>query len=115
MLATSLTGRIPVPAPALFLAGAAIVAWVFPSVRADVGVVTVERIAVVALVVILFNGGRDIGAHRMRRSLADVSAIGVLGTFATAAALAVAARLVFGLDWVVAGVLGAALRRPIRR
>jgi cell volume regulation protein A len=109
VLATALTGRLPIPAPALFLAGAAIASDVFPSLGDQVAIVTVERVAVVALIVILFNGGRDIGADRMRRSLGDVTAIGLLGTFATAGALAVAARVVLGLDWAVAGVLGAAL------
>jgi cell volume regulation protein A len=109
VLATALTGRLPIPAPALFLAGAAIASDLFPSLRDQVAIITVERVAVVALIVILFNGGRDIGANRMRRSLGDVTAIGLLGTFATAGALAVAARVVLGLDWAVAGVLGAAL------
>ena len=109
VIATSLTGRLPIPAPALFLAGAAIFSAAVPSLREDIGIITVERVAVVALIVILFNGGRDIGAHRLRRSLGDVTALGLLGTFATAGALAVAARVVLGLDWAVAGVLGAAL------
>jgi potassium/hydrogen antiporter len=109
VIATALTGRLPIPAPALFLAGAAIASDLFPSLRDQVAIITVERVAVVALIVILFNGGRDIGANRMRRSLGDVTAIGLLGTFATAGALAVAARVVLGLDWAVAGVLGAAL------
>ncbi|UTI63390.1 cation:proton antiporter [Paraconexibacter antarcticus] len=109
ILVTSLTGRLPIPAPALFLAGAAIASDVIPSLSADVGIITVERVAVIALIVILFNGGRDIGAHRLRQSLGDVSAIGLLGTFATAGALAVAAKVLLGLDWAVAGVLGAAL------
>jgi cell volume regulation protein A len=109
VLATTLTGRLPVPAPALFLAGAAIASAIAPSVRHDVGIITVERVAIVALIVILFNGGRDIGAHRLRQSLGDVTALGLLGTFITAAALAVAAKVMLGLDWPVGGVLGAAL------
>jgi cell volume regulation protein A len=109
VLATTLTGRVAIPAPALFLAGAAIVSALAPSVPRDVGIITVERVAVVALIVILFNGGRDIGAQRLRRSLGDVTAVGLLGTFLTAAALAAAAKLMLGLDWPVAGVLGAAL------
>lgn len=109
VLATSLTGRLPIPAPALFLAGAAVASAIAPSLRTDVSIITVERVAVIALIVILFNGGRDIGAHRLRRSLADISAIGLAGTFVTAAALAVVAHVVLGLDWAVAGVLGAAL------
>ena len=109
VLVTAITGRVPVPAPALFLIGAAIASDVFSSLDLRVEILTVERVAVVALIVILLNGGRDIGAHRFRRSLGDISAIGLLGTFATAAALAVIARAVLGLDWAVAGVLGAAL------
>lgn len=109
VLATAVTGRLPLPAPALFLAGAAIAADLFPSLQRDVDIVAVERVAVVALIVILLNGGRDIGASRFRRSLRDITAIGLLGTFLTAAALAVVARVTLGLDWAVAGVLGAAL------
>ena len=109
VLVTSLTERVPVPAPALFLAGAAVASDVFPSLHEQVDILTVERIAVVALIVILLNGGRDIGARRFRRSFADITAIGLLGTFATTAALAVVAKFVLGLDWAVAGVLGAAL------
>jgi potassium/hydrogen antiporter len=109
VLASALTDRIRVPAPALFLAGAAMVSELFPTLHAQVTILTVERIAVVALIVILLNGGRDIGASRFRRSLGDITALGLLGTFATAAALAVLARVALGLDWAVAGVLGAAL------
>jgi potassium/hydrogen antiporter len=107
VLATALTERIPVPAPALFLAGAAVASDVFGALRVEI--LTVERVAVVALVVILFNGGRDIGVARFRRSLGDIAAIGLLGTFTTAAGLALVAHVLLGLSWPVAGVLGAAL------
>src|SRR5919108_5369825 len=61
VLSTKLTERVPVPAPALFLLGAAAVSDIWPRVYESVPIRTVERIAVVALVVILFNGGVDIG------------------------------------------------------
>jgi cell volume regulation protein A len=41
---------------------------------------TVDRIAVVALAVILFNGGIDIGWRRFRASAALILSLGVLGT-----------------------------------
>lgn len=107
--ATTLTGRVPIPAPALFLAGAALFSALAPAVRRDVHIITVERVAIVALIVILFNGGRDIGARRLARSLGDISSLGLLGTFITAAALALAAHVIVGLGWAVAGVLGAAI------
>ena len=54
------------PAPALFLAAAALASDLWPSLYDRVPILTVERIAVVALVVILFNGGIDIGLRRLR-------------------------------------------------
>ena len=55
-----LSTRLSIPAPGLFLLAAAAVPGDPLSTR------TVERIAVVALVVILLNGGMDIGWSRMR-------------------------------------------------
>jgi cell volume regulation protein A len=109
VIASALTGRVAVPPPVIFLAAAAVISDVWPSLYGDVPILTVERVAVVALVVILLNGGMDIGASRLRGSLGDVTAIGILGTFATAGGVAVAAHVLLGLDWKVAGVLGAAL------
>lgn len=109
VLSTAFTERVPVPAPAVFLIGAAVASNVSSPLREQVDILTVERIAVVALIVILLNGGRDIGVARFRASVGAISALGLLGTFATAAALALAAHLLLGLDWAVAGVLGAAL------
>jgi cell volume regulation protein A len=109
VLTTALTGRLPLPAPVVFLAGAAAVSALLPSLRQQVSILAVERVASVALIVILFNGGRDIGARRLRRSLWEVASTGLLGTFITAAALSLAARVLLGLAWPVAGVIGAAL------
>ena len=109
VLASALTNRLPVPAPVIFLVAAAAISDLWPDLYGGVSTITVERVAVVALIVILLNGGMDIGAARLRRSLADISALGVLGTFATAAGVALAGHALLGLDWKVAGVLGAAL------
>jgi potassium/hydrogen antiporter len=51
VLSTRLTERVPVPAPALFLAAAALASDLWPSLYDHVPILTVERIAVVALVV----------------------------------------------------------------
>ena len=69
----------------------------------------VERLTVVALVIILFDGGLHIGLGRFRRSAGPIVAIGVIGTFATAGLVAVAAHYVLGLDWILAGLIGAAI------
>lgn len=109
VLSTRLTERVPVPAPALFLAAAALASDVWPSLYDHVPILTVERIAVVALVVILFNGGIDIGMRRLRASLVPVLSLGLVGTFLTAGAIAAVAHLLLGMDWTLAGLIGAAL------
>src|SRR5579875_1654162 len=109
VLSTKLTERVPLPAPALFLLGAAAVSDLWPGVYAAVPVRTVERIAVVALIVILFNGGIEIGWRRFRASLAPILSLGVLGTFATAALVTLVARYGLGLRWILAGIVGAAV------
>jgi cell volume regulation protein A len=109
IVSTTLTGRFPIPAPAIFLVAAAVVSDLWPRVYSEVPVLTVERIAVVALIVILFNGGMDIGWRRFRGSAGPILSLGVLGTFGTAAVIAAFAHVALGFDWIVAGVLGAAL------
>ena len=109
VLATKLTERLAVPAPAIFLLGAAAVSDIWPHVYASVPIRTVERIAIVALIVILFDGGIDIGWRRFRASAAPIVSIGVLGTFATAGVVAVVAHYVLGFHWILAGIVGAAI------
>ena len=109
VLSTRLTTWIPIPSPALFLVVAAVVSDIWPSLYAEVPVLTVERIAVVALIVILFNGGMDIGWRRFRGALGPILSLGVFGTFATAGIVALFAHYVLGFEWMTAGVIGAAL------
>jgi potassium/hydrogen antiporter len=104
-----LTAWVPVPSPALFLVVAAAVSDLWPSLYADIPSLTVERIAVAALIVILFNGGMDIGWRHMRPAIAPILSLGVLGTFATAALVTVFAHYALDFKWIVAGVIGAAL------
>jgi potassium/hydrogen antiporter len=109
VLSTKLTERVPVPAPAIFLLAAAAVSDLWPRVYEEVPIRTVERIAVVALIVILFNGGMDIGWRRFRSAAGPILSLGVIGTFATAAIVAVFAHYALGFDWMLAGIVGAAL------
>jgi len=109
VLSTKLTERVPVPAPALFLLGAAAASDIWPGIYEAVQIRTVERIAVVALIIILFNGGMEIGSRRFRASWAPILSLGVVGTFATAGLVALVGRYALGLPWVLAGILGAAI------
>jgi cell volume regulation protein A len=100
--------RLQVPAPALFLAGAAAAAAVIPSLDAPTHR-TVERVVTVALVVILFDGGMHIGLSRLRTALGTVAVVGVVGTFLTVAAAAVLLHVLFEIEWYVAVLVGTAV------
>jgi cell volume regulation protein A len=108
LVAHKLTELFPVPAPALFLVLAAVASDIWPGLE-RLSTVDVERIAVVALIVILFDGGMHVGWTRFRESGVPITALGVLGTFATAGLMTLAAHWWFGFDWTTAGILGAAL------
>ena len=105
----SFAERIAVPSAALFLAAAAIASDVFPGLADALSIKQVERLAVVALVVILFEGGLHMGWARFRASAVPILSLGVLGTFATAGLLTVALHGLLDMSWTTAGLLGAAV------
>lgn len=102
-----LTQWLPVPAPVLLLLLAAAASDVFPELSIDI--VMVERIGVVALIVILLDGGMHVGWRRFRGSAYPIAALGIVGTFLTAAIVALAAHYVLGFSWTTSWLLGAAL------
>ena len=108
LAAHKLTEFFPVPPPALFLVAAAVASDIWPGLS-ELSTVDVERIAVVALVVILFDGGMQVGWPSFRESVVPISVLGVVGTFATAGVMAIFAHTLFGFSWTTAGILGAAV------
>jgi cell volume regulation protein A len=103
------TERLRIPSAALFLVAAAAASDLFPALDDGISIVTVERVGVVALIVILFEGGMDIGWRRFRVAAVPILSLGVLGTFASAGLIAVAAHGLLGFSWITSGLLGAAL------
>jgi len=102
-----LTRLLRVPTPAVFLVLAAVAALFLPPFGHEFLVID-ERVVSIALVFILFNGGMHIGWGRVRRSLGPIAWIGIAGTAVTAAAIAVAAHVLFGFEWQASLLLGAA-------
>ncbi|MDN3353308.1 potassium/proton antiporter [Actinomadura sp. DC4] len=100
--------RLRVPAPAIFLVGAAAASDIWPGLGA-LQIPLVEKVVTVALVVILFDGGMHIGRRRFREAAAATVWVGVAGTLVTAVALALLAHYAFGLEWRMAMLLGTAL------
>jgi potassium/hydrogen antiporter len=88
----------PGPPPAIFLLAAAVASDVIPALG-RVSVTTVQQVVTVALAVILFDGGMQIGWRRFRAAAGPVVWVGVAGTFVTAAALATLAHILFRLEW----------------
>ena len=109
LLGMRLADRFSVPYAALFLVGAAVISDLWTDLQDVLSVRDVERIAVVALLVILFDGGLHIGLGRFRRSLGPILALGIVGTFLTAGVIAIAAHYVFGFSWIESGLIGAAV------
>ena len=109
LLCMRLADRASLPYAALILVVTALVASASTYVQSALSVEEVQNLATVALVVILFDGGLQIGAARFRRSLRPILALGVLGTFLTAGLIALAARYVLGFSWIEAGLVGAAI------
>lgn len=107
-LSSRITTRLRIPAPAVFLIGAAIVSNVWPSAT-NLPFVTVQRLVTLALVIILFDGGMHIGWDRFRTAAGPVVWLGVAGTVATAGGIAVLAHWLFALGWTESLLLGTAV------
>ncbi|AGP55582.1 hypothetical protein M271_20180 [Streptomyces rapamycinicus NRRL 5491] len=95
------------PAPAFFLLAAAVASDLVPVLR-NAPIRSVQVVVALALVVLLFHGGMDLGWRRFRPNAGAVVWIGSVGTFATAAVMALSARLI-GFDWTSALLVGTAL------
>jgi cell volume regulation protein A len=109
LLSNKVSERFPVPSPAIFLLAAAVTVHFWPALGRKLSVLDVERLAVVALIVILFDGGVRIGWKRFRVAAVPITVLGVFGTFTTAALVALTGHYLFDFSWTGAGILGAAL------
>ncbi len=103
-----LSTLIRVPAPALFLVAAAVLAHLFPALG-SLPRNTAESLVTIALVFILFDGGMHIGWKQFRRSLGAITWLGIAGTLVTAAAITAAAFFLLGIDLRLSLLLGAAV------
>jgi len=108
LAANRVSGRVGVPAPVFFLIGAVAAGAAVPE-GVRMPLTSVQRIVTVALVLILFHGGLDIGWRRFRAEAAAIVWLGVVGTAVTALAVALATHLVLGWDWRVSLLVGTAL------
>ncbi len=107
VLSNRISERIRVPAPAIFLLGAAVASDLAPSL-ATLSTHVVQRIVSVALAVILFDGGMQIGWRQLRGAAGAVLWMGVAGTLVTATALTGLTHLL-GFGWREAMLVGTAL------
>jgi potassium/hydrogen antiporter len=109
VLSNRISERLRVPAGAFFLLAAALASDIWPELGEALSIRDVERIAVVALIVILFDGGMRVGWGRFRDSAVPIVSLGLVGTFLTAALMTVAAHFLLDFSWETSALLGAAL------
>src|SRR6185295_2648694 len=76
IVSNRISDRIRIPAPALFLVGAAVASDVFPALG-SMRVEAVQNVVTAALIMILFDGGMGIGWRRLRPNIGAVLWIGV--------------------------------------
>ncbi|MEO7259713.1 MAG: cation:proton antiporter [Jatrophihabitantaceae bacterium] len=108
LLSNRLTERIRIPAPLLVLVAAALAVQVIPDLHHPPERL-VERLVTLALICILFDGGLHLGWPKFRAAAAPIVAVGVLGTFLTAAAAALFIHLAFGLNWFLSLLVATAI------
>jgi len=101
--------RLGIPTAGLLLVTAAVASDLVHRLSTILTFQDVQRITTLALVVILFEGGSNIGLRRFRRSAVPILTLGIVGTFATAALLALVAHVLLDLSWTVSSLIGAAL------
>jgi cell volume regulation protein A len=108
VLSNRLGAAVRVPAPALFLVGAALASDLVPALN-SLSIITVERVVTVALATILLDGGMHIGRRRFTAVAGPVVWLGVAGTLVTALSVAALAHFLFGFDWLPSLLVGTAL------
>jgi cell volume regulation protein A len=108
VLSNRLAYWVKLPAPALFLVGAAIAAKVIPALHGP-SQHAVEQVVSVALALILFDGGMNIGWARFRSAAGPIALTGVLGTFLTVIAGALLVHFAFGLAWYLSLLVATAV------
>jgi potassium/hydrogen antiporter len=109
LFSNKLSERLRVPTAAFFLLAAALASDVWPRLGDALSIRDVERIAVVALIIILFDGGMRVGWSRFRESAGPIVSLGLVGTFLTAGLMMLAARYLLDFSWQTSALLGAAL------
>lgn len=108
LLSNRISSRLRIPAPAIFLIGAAAASDLLPALG-GLSVDVVEKVVTVALIMILFDGGMGIGVRKLRVAVTPILVVGVFGTLLTAAAMAALAHVLFAVPWPLALLLGTAL------
>ena len=108
VMSNRLSERLNVPAPAFFLVCAAIASGLWTRLGGTPAS-DVEDVVTVALVIVLFDGGMQIGLDNFITEIGATLWLGVVGTVVTAGAMAVLAHEVAGFGWRLALLLGTAV------
>jgi potassium/hydrogen antiporter len=108
LAAAPLAERVGLPGPASFLAVGIVAGLAGIGPVEDLRALRLEEIGAVALYAILFQGGLSTGFAAWRAQARPIVLLGLPGTAATAAGVALAGRAI-GLGWPLAVLIGVAL------
>ena len=108
IVSNRLSGLLKIPAPAIFLVAAAVASDIYHPLG-TLSLVIDQRIVTIALILILFDGGINMGWRRFRTAASAIVWVGVMGTAVTAGAMALLSHFIFGFEWRLALLLGTAL------
>jgi potassium/hydrogen antiporter len=109
LYSNKISERLRIPSAAVFLLAAAVASDLWPRLGDALAIRDVERIAVVALIIILFDGGMRVGWTRFRESAVEIVSLGFVGTFLTAGLMMLAAHYLLDFSWQTSALLGAAV------
>jgi cell volume regulation protein A len=109
LYSNKISERLRIPSAAVFLLAAAVASDLWPRLGDALSIRDVERIAVVALIIILFDGGMRVGWTRFRESAVEIVSLGLVGTFLTAGLMMLAAHYLLDFSWQTSALLGAAV------
>jgi cell volume regulation protein A len=108
VLSNRITQLIRIPAPAVLLVLAAVAVKVVPDLHRP-SQHAVDHLVTVALILILFDGGMNIGWSNFARSAKPIAIVGVAGTFLTTGGVALACHYLLGIDWYPALLVATAV------
>ncbi|WP_027092369.1 cation:proton antiporter [Cohnella thermotolerans] len=104
-----LASRLKLPDVVLFIAAGMLLGTGLHWISADSGSIANQLILAVGSALILFDGGKGIQLHGLKKVALTVGLLSVVGVLVTMGVAGAVAHLAFGLDWTTSLLIGAVI------